>query len=87
MRTYLRREVIHVQVITELRLKLNVCMFYRKLVPNSKVHVLDDIGHYPQWEAPKETMQAILDFMDTIETNPQQEQDMEEVEEEKNTVS
>ncbi len=36
---------------------------YLQKVPNPDVIILDNIGHYPQTEAPKETLQYFLGFM------------------------
>lgn len=35
---------------------------YRQLIPHPDVVSLDRIGHYPQTEAPKRTLRALLDF-------------------------
>ena len=35
---------------------------YRELVPNPDVSVLDDIGHYPQLEAPQRVLRAYFEF-------------------------
>lgn len=35
---------------------------YRELVPNPDIVALAGIGHYPQWEAPQETLAAYLAF-------------------------
>lgn len=40
---------------------------YRQLVPNADVVELKAIGHYPQWEAPAEVANAVLDFFRRID--------------------
>ena len=35
---------------------------YRQLVPHADVIELPGIGHYPQWEAPDQVAQAVLEF-------------------------
>lgn len=37
---------------------------FRELVPQADVRLLEDIGHYPQMEAPDDTLRAYLDFVD-----------------------
>ena len=41
---------------------------YRKLVPNPDTVLLDHVGHYPQLEAPREVLDAYLDFQSRIAT-------------------
>ena len=41
---------------------------YRKLVPNPDTVLLDQVGHYPQLEAPREVLDAYLDFQSRIAT-------------------
>ena len=35
---------------------------WRELLPNARVVPLDDVGHYPQWEAPSRVVSAFLQF-------------------------
>jgi len=39
---------------------------YRQLVPNPDVVLLTGIGHYPQIEAPEETLRAFLEFQERV---------------------
>ncbi|MGJ3233047.1 MAG: alpha/beta fold hydrolase [Oceanicaulis sp.] len=41
---------------------------YQKLVPNPDTVLLENIGHYPQLEAPGEVLDAFLDFQNRIVT-------------------
>lgn len=40
--------------------------FYKKIVPNADVIVLEEIGHYPQVEAPKEVLHYYYEFRNKI---------------------
>ena len=43
-----------------------VCI-YRKTLPRAGLTLLgDDIGHYPQWEAPSAVLQAYYRFLDNL---------------------
>lgn len=44
---------------------------YQKLVPNPEVVCLDDIGHYPQIEAPQRVISAILGAIEQVESQRQ----------------
>jgi pimeloyl-ACP methyl ester carboxylesterase len=39
---------------------------YRELVPRADVVLLDDIGHYPQMEAPADTLRGYLAFVEPV---------------------
>lgn len=39
---------------------------YRKLVPDPDTVLLGHVGHYPQWEAPKEVLDAFMKFQSDI---------------------
>jgi pimeloyl-ACP methyl ester carboxylesterase len=39
---------------------------FRQLIPRAQVVTLDEIGHYPQLEAPAEVARALLDFHDRL---------------------
>jgi pimeloyl-ACP methyl ester carboxylesterase len=45
---------------------------YRELVPNPDVVLLDDIGHYPQLEAPEQVLAAFLAFVAGVPGRPVQ---------------
>ncbi len=40
--------------------------FYQEIVPNADVIVLEEIGHYPQVEAPEKVLQHYYEFRDTL---------------------
>lgn len=40
----------------------------RKLVPDADVVVLDDVGHYPQVEAPGRVVEALFEFLSQVES-------------------
>jgi pimeloyl-ACP methyl ester carboxylesterase len=37
--------------------------YFREMVPNAKAVCFDEIGHYPQTEAPERVRREILDFL------------------------
>ncbi|MDX1545762.1 MAG: alpha/beta hydrolase [Rhodothermales bacterium] len=39
---------------------------YREVIPRPDVAMLDDVGHYPQIEAPERVLGAFLDFVDRV---------------------
>ena len=39
---------------------------YRELVPQAEVIGLDNVGHYPQLEAPRATLDALTAFWDRV---------------------
>jgi len=41
---------------------------YKALVPNPDCVLIEDVGHYPQLEAPERTLDAFLDFQSAIAT-------------------
>ena len=45
---------------------------YRQLVPEPDVVCLDDIGHYPQIEAPERILQAVVEMLEAFEETKRQ---------------
>jgi pimeloyl-ACP methyl ester carboxylesterase len=37
--------------------------YFRKLVPGAEAVCLDDIGHYPQLEAPSRVLSEVIPFL------------------------
>ncbi len=44
----------------------HMAMFYKEIVPNADVIVLEEIGHYPQVEAPEEILHHYYEFRDRL---------------------
>ncbi|MEW7279537.1 alpha/beta hydrolase [Aquimarina sp. 2201CG1-2-11] len=44
----------------------HMAVFYKEIVPNAKVVILDDIGHYPQTEAPNEVLLYYYKFREEV---------------------
>ena len=42
---------------------------YRKVIPNPDIILLQNIGHYPQLEAPKDVFRALVDFHQKLVSN------------------
>ena len=42
---------------------LHMAKRYHELVPNANINFLEGVGHYPQWEAPEETANLIVEFI------------------------
>ncbi len=44
----------------------HMATFYKKIIPNADVIVLEEIGHYPQVEAPNEVLHHYYEFRDLL---------------------
>lgn len=40
----------------------HMAIFYKEIIPNANVHILEHIGHYPQTEAPKKVLDIYFKF-------------------------
>ena len=45
---------------------LQLARRFEELMPNATIIHLKEIGHYPQWEAPKAVVQGVLDFFSKL---------------------
>lgn len=48
----------------------HVADYYQQVVKNSKVTIIENIGHYPQTESPQVVVEAYLNFFNTSVTTP-----------------